>query len=143
MLDLKITGGTIVDGNGAAPFTADIGVKDGRITAVGKVSDAATRTIDAAGAMVTPGFIDVHTHYDGQAVWDSAMEPSSGNGVTSVMMGNCGVGFAPLRPGQADRLVKLMEGVEEIPGTVLYEGLDWTWESVGDYMDRLAARPRT
>lgn len=143
MLDLKITGGTIVDGNGGAPFAADIGVKNGRITFLGKVTDTASRTIDAAGAMVTPGFIDVHTHYDGQAVWDSDMAPSSCNGVTSVMMGNCGVGFAPLRPGQADRLVKLMEGVEEIPGTVLYEGLDWKWESFGDYMDRLAARPRT
>ena len=142
MLDLKITGGTIVDGNGSEPFTADVGVKDGRIVSVGKVSAPAKRAIDAAGAIVTPGFVDIHTHYDGQAMWDPEMAPSSCNGVTSVMMGNCGVGFAPLRPGQADRLVKLMEGVEEIPGTVLYEGLDWKWETFADYLNRLAATPR-
>jgi N-acyl-D-aspartate/D-glutamate deacylase len=141
MLDLKITGGTIVDGTGAPAFSGDLGVKDGRITAVGKVADPARRTIDAAGATVTPGFVDIHTHYDGQAVWDSALAPSSWHGVTSIMMGNCGVGFAPLRPGDADRLVKLMEGVEEIPGTVLYEGLDWRWETFGDYLNRLDAKP--
>lgn len=143
MLDLKITGGTIVDGSGAAPHSGDVGVKDGKIVAIGKVTDPAKRTCDASGAIVTPGFVDVHTHYDGQAVWDQQMEPSSCHGVTSVMMGNCGVGFAPLRPGQADRLVKLMEGVEEIPGTVLYEGLDWKWESFADYMDRLSAVPHS
>jgi N-acyl-D-aspartate/D-glutamate deacylase len=141
MLDLKITGGTIIDGTGAPAFAGDVGVKDGRITAVGKVADPARRTIDAAGATVTPGFVDIHTHYDGQAVWDSALAPSSWHGVTSIMMGNCGVGFAPLRPGDADRLVKLMEGVEEIPGTVLYEGLDWRWETFGDYLNRLDAKP--
>ncbi len=140
MLDLKITGGTIVDGSGAPAFSGDIGVKDGRIAAVGKVADPARRTIDAAGATVTPGFVDIHTHYDGQAVWDSALAPSSWHGVTSIMMGNCGVGFAPLRPGDADRLVKLMEGVEEIPGTVLYEGLDWRWETFADYLNRLDAK---
>ncbi|MEQ1755110.1 MAG: amidohydrolase family protein [Micropepsaceae bacterium] len=143
MLDLKITGGTVVNGSGGTPFTADIAVKDGRIVSVGKSSEHATRTIDAAGAIVTPGFVDIHTHYDGQAVWDREMAPSSCNGVTSVMMGNCGVGFAPLRPGQADRLVKLMEGVEEIPGTVLYEGLDWKWETFADYLNRLASTPRS
>ncbi len=141
MLDLKITGGTIVDGTGAPAFAGDIGVKDGKIAAVGKVTDPAQRTIDAAGATVTPGFIDIHTHYDGQAVWDSALAPSSWHGVTSIMMGNCGVGFAPLRKGDADRLVKLMEGVEEIPGTVLYEGLDWRWESFADYLNRVDALP--
>ena len=141
MLDLKITGGTVVDGTGSAPFSADVGVKDGRITAIGRLSDAATRTVDAAGAIVSPGFVDIHTHYDGQAVWDTSLAPSSWHGVTSVMMGNCGVGFAPLRPGEADRLVKLMEGVEEIPGTVLYEGLDWKWQSFADYLDRLEATP--
>ena len=143
MLDLKITGGTIVDGNGTAPHSGDVGIKDGKIVALGKITDTAHRTLDANGAIVTPGFIDVHTHYDGQAMWDQEMEPSSNHGVTSVMMGNCGVGFAPLRPGQADRLVKLMEGVEEIPGTVLYEGLDWKWDSFADYLDRLASMPRT
>ena len=139
MLDLKIAGGTIVDGTGTPAAAGDIGVKDGRIVALGKVSDPAHRTIDAAGAVVTPGFIDIHTHYDGQAVWDQALAPSSWHGVTSIMMGNCGVGFAPLRPGDADRLVKLMEGVEEIPGTVLYEGLDWRWETFADYLNRVDA----
>lgn len=141
MYDLKITGGTVVDGSGAAPVTADVAISDGRIVEVGKVSGTARRTVDATGAIVTPGFVDVHTHYDGQAVWDASLAPSSWNGVTSIMMGNCGVGFAPLRPGQADRLVKLMEGVEEIPGTVLYEGLDWKWETFGDYLDRLERQP--
>ena len=140
MLDLKITGGTIVDGTGVPAFSGDVGVKDGRIVGVGKIADPARRTIDAVGATVTPGFVDIHTHYDGQAVWDSALAPSSWHGVTSIMMGNCGVGFAPLRPGDADRLVKLMEGVEEIPGTVLYEGLDWRWETFGDYLNRLEAK---
>lgn len=143
MFDLKITGGTVVDGSGNAPTTADVAVKDGKIVEIGKVSGAAKRTVDATGAIVTPGFVDVHTHYDGQAVWDQALAPSSWNGVTSIMMGNCGVGFAPLRPGQADRLVKLMEGVEEIPGTVLYEGLDWKWETFGDYLNRLEQQPHT
>jgi N-acyl-D-aspartate/D-glutamate deacylase len=143
MFDLKITGGTVVDGSGNAPTTADVAVKDGKIVEIGKVSGAAKRTVDATGAIVTPGFIDVHTHYDGQAVWDQHLAPSSWNGVTSIMMGNCGVGFAPLRPGQADRLVKLMEGVEEIPGTVLYEGLDWKWETFGDYLNRLDQQPHT
>jgi N-acyl-D-aspartate/D-glutamate deacylase len=143
MFDLKITGGTVVDGSGNAPTTADVAVKDGKIVEIGKVSGAAKRTVDASGAIVTPGFVDVHTHYDGQAVWDQHLAPSSWNGVTSIMMGNCGVGFAPLRPGQADRLVKLMEGVEEIPGTVLYEGLDWKWETFGDYLNRLDQQPHT
>ncbi len=141
MYELKITGGTVVDGSGAAPVTADVAISDGRIVEVGKVSGTARRTVDATGAIVTPGFVDGHTHYDGQAVWDASLAPSSWNGVTSIMMGNCGVGFAPLRPGQADRLVKLMEGVEEIPGTVLYEGLDWKWETFGDYLDRLERQP--
>jgi len=143
MFDLKITGGTVVDGSGNAPTTADVAIKDGKIVEIGKVTGAARRTVDATGATVTPGFVDVHTHYDGQAVWDQALAPSSWNGVTSIMMGNCGVGFAPLRPGQADRLVKLMEGVEEIPGTVLYEGLDWKWETFGDYLNRLEQQPHT
>ncbi len=141
MFDLKITAGTIVDGNGGAPYDGDIAIKDGKIAAMGKVDGPAKRQISADGATITPGVIDVHTHYDGQAIWDGALAPSSWHGVTSVLMGNCGVGFAPLRPGDQDRLVSLMEGVEEIPGTALHEGLDWKWQSFGDYMDRLAAMP--
>ena len=141
MLDLKISGGTVLDGSGSPGVTADVGIKDGRIVEVGRISAAATRTVDATGAIVTPGFIDLHTHYDGQAVWDSALAPSSWHGVTSVLMGNCGVGFAPLRPGDADRLVRLMEGVEEIPGSVLYEGLDWKWETFADFLSRLEQQP--
>jgi N-acyl-D-aspartate/D-glutamate deacylase len=142
MLDLKITGGRIVDGTGNEPITGDVGVKDGLVVAVGRVDELATRTIDADGAVVTPGFLDLHTHYDGQAVWDPALGPSSWHGVTTVLMGNCGVGFAPLRPGDADTLVRLMEGVEEIPGTVLSEGLDWRWQTFADYLDRLEEQPR-
>ncbi len=142
MLDLKIVNGTIVDGTGAPAREGDVGVEGGRIVALGRVAGPARREFDAAGAVVAPGFIDLHTHYDGQAVWDGALAPSSWHGVTTVMMGNCGVGFAPLRPGDADRLVRLMEGVEEIPGTVLYEGLDWRWETFADYLDRLDERPR-
>lgn len=141
MLDLKITGGRIIDGSGRPAFAADIAIKDGFIAAVGRVAEPARRAIDADGAVVTPGFVDIHTHYDGQAVWDRKLAPSSWHGVTSVLMGNCGVGFAPLRPGSADTLVKLMEGVEEIPGTVLYEGLDWRWETFSDYLDRLDETP--
>jgi N-acyl-D-aspartate/D-glutamate deacylase len=141
MLDLTIVNGTIVDGTGAPAREGDVGVKDGRIVAVGRVSSPARREIDAAGALVTPGFVDLHTHYDGQAVWDGALAPSSWHGVTTVMMGNCGVGFAPLRPGDAGLLVRLMEGVEEIPGSALYEGLDWRWETFADYLGRLDERP--
>ncbi len=141
MLDVKIVNGTLVDGTGTAPRKGDVGIKDGRIVAVGEVAEGAARVVDATGALVTPGFNDLHTHYDGQAVWDAALAPSSWHGVTTVMMGNCGVGFAPLRPGDADVLVRLMEGVEEIPGTVLYEGLDWKWETFADFLQRLDAQP--
>ncbi|PHS28343.1 MAG: amidohydrolase [Robiginitomaculum sp.] len=143
MFDLLIRGGTIVDGNGGEPYAGDLAIKDGKIAQIGTVSGSAKREIDAQGAIVTPGVIDVHTHYDGQAVWDADLAPSSWHGVTSVLMGNCGVGFAPLRPGDQDRLVSLMEGVEEIPGTALHEGLDWRWESFGDYMDRLDDIPHS
>jgi N-acyl-D-aspartate/D-glutamate deacylase len=142
MYDVLIKGGTVVDGSGAPARTADVAIRDGRIVAVGKVEGGARREIDADGLLVTPGFVDIHTHYDAQALWDSHMKPSSAHGVTSVVMGNCGVGFAPCRPGDRDALVQLMEGVEDIPGAVMAEGLPWDWESFPDFLDRLDARPR-
>ncbi|MBI1265720.1 MAG: amidohydrolase family protein [Alphaproteobacteria bacterium] len=141
--DLKITGGLIHDGSGSAPFKADIAIANGRIVAVGEAPGPARETIDAAGCIVTPGFIDAHTHYDGQATWDDRLEPSIRHGVTTAVMGNCGVGFAPVRASDHDRLIRLMEGVEDIPGTALAEGLPWNWESFPDYMDALDATPRT
>ncbi|MCU1379535.1 MAG: hypothetical protein JWN29_2518, partial [Acidimicrobiales bacterium] len=138
MFDLKITGGTIVDGTGAERFVGDVGIKDGVIVAVGPHVDGdATETIDATGKLVTPGFVDIHTHYDGQATWDELLEPSSQHGVTTIVTGNCGVGFAPVRPGSEDWLIALMEGVEDIPGTALHEGMTWGWESFPDYLDVL------
>ena len=141
MLDLVIRGGTIVDGNGGAPFTGDVGVEAGRIAAVGRVDGPARRTLDARGLLVTPGWVDVHTHYDGQVTWDSLLGPSCWHGVTTVVMGNCGVGFAPVRPGTHEYLIKLMEGVEDIPGTALAEGIAWgEWESFPEYLDALGRR---
>jgi N-acyl-D-aspartate/D-glutamate deacylase len=139
--DLKITDGLVYDGDGGAPLHANIGVKDGRITEIGACNGAAERIIDAAGAIVTPGFIDLHTHYDGQISWDEEMRPSVNHGVTTMLMGNCGVGFAPVRPDDHDRLVRLMEGVEDIPGTALHEGLTWNWETFPDYMNAIDAMP--
>jgi N-acyl-D-aspartate/D-glutamate deacylase len=138
--DLVIRGGRVVDGSGAAAREADIAVKDGRIVGVGAIEAAGAQEIDARGHVVTPGFVDIHTHYDGQATWDGRMQPSSWHGVTTVVMGNCGVGFAPCRPDDHDRLVRLMEGVEDIPFPVLSEGLPWTWESYPQYLDALAGR---
>lgn len=138
--DLIIRGGTVHDGTGAAPFIADVAVKNGRIAAIGEVSGTATEEIAAQGLLVTPGFVDVHTHYDGQATWENRLAPSSGHGVTSVVMGNCGVGFAPCRPDQRDMLVKLMEGVEDVPEVVMTEGLPWNWETFPQYLDALDAR---
>ena len=143
MHDLIIRGGTVVDGTGAAPFTAAVAVADGRIVEVGKVDGTARETIDADGALVTPGFVDVHTHYDGQFLWDDTLDPSFSHGVTTAIGGNCGVGFAPVRPEHRRALIELMEGVEEIPGIVLDEGLDWQWKSFPDYLDRLEARRYT
>lgn len=140
MHDLIIKGGEIVDGTGRPRFRGDVAIKDGRIVEVGEVSGAAARTIDAEGAVVTPGFVDIHTHYDGQVSWDSVLAPSSINGVTSTAMGNCGVGFAPARPDRHDWLIALLEGVEDIPGTALAEGLTWDWESFPDYLDALGRR---
>lgn len=138
--DLVIRGGTIADGSGGALHEADIAISDGRIAAVGAVGGRGREEIDARGKLVTPGFVDVHTHYDGQATWDSRLQPSSWHGCTTVIMGNCGVGFAPCRPDDHDRLVKLMEGVEDIPFPVLSQGLPWNWESYPDYLDALARR---
>ncbi|HLG44981.1 MAG TPA: amidohydrolase family protein [Reyranella sp.] len=140
--DLIIRGGTVADGTGNGTREADVAVKDGKISAVGKVSGKGAEEIDAKGLLVTPGFVDIHTHYDGQAVWDSRLQPSSWHGVTTAVMGNCGVGFAPVRAHDRDRLIELMEGVEDIPGVALHEGLSWAWESFGQYLDALEARPR-
>jgi N-acyl-D-aspartate/D-glutamate deacylase len=140
--DLIIRGGTVVDGSGSPPRTGDVAVSEGRIAAVGKVDGRARRTIDADGAIVTPGFVDVHCHYDGQATWEAQMVPSAWHGVTTVIVGNCGVGFAPVRTSDRERLIELMEGVEDIPGTALHEGLAWDWESFPEYLEALDRRLR-
>lgn len=142
MYDLIIRGGTVVDGTGTTDaFTADVAVTDGRIVEIGRVDGDARRTIDADGALVTPGWVDVHTHYDGQVTWDDALEPSASNGVTTVVTGNCGVGFAPVRPGDVDGLIDLMEGVEDIPGAALHDGMPWgAWETFPEYLDLLDGR---
>lgn len=138
--NLIIRGGLVVDGTGTQPVEADVEVVDGRITRVGRVDGNGSEVIDARGCLVTPGFVDVHTHYDGQATWSNRFTPSSWHGVTTAVMGNCGVGFAPCHPHDRDRLVQLMEGVEDIPEIVLQEGLPWNWRSFPDYLDALAAR---
>ncbi|MFN8032728.1 MAG: amidohydrolase family protein [Mycobacterium sp.] len=142
MYDLTITGGTVVDGTGDKPFKADIGIKDGKIVEVRRrdgddadIQGESAQTIDATGRIVTPGFVDIHTHYDGQVSWDGLLEPSSMHGVTTVVSGNCGVGFAPVQPGRERWLIELMEGVEDIPGTALSEGITWGWESFPEYLD--------
>jgi N-acyl-D-aspartate/D-glutamate deacylase len=140
MLDLLVRGGTIADGSGGPRFAGEVGIRDGRIAAVGRVDEPARRTLDARGLLVTPGWVDVHTHYDGQATWDALLTPSCWHGVTTVVMGNCGVGFAPVRPGAQEYLIKLMEGVEDIPGTALAEGIRWEWESFPEYLDAIGRR---
>jgi N-acyl-D-aspartate/D-glutamate deacylase len=140
MHDLIITGGTVVDGTGAPPRPADVAVDEGRITEVGRVEGGGSRTIDADGLLVTPGWVDVHTHYDGQATWDPELAPSSWHGVTTLVMGNCGVGFAPAAPDRHEWLIGLMEGVEDIPGTALAEGMQWEWETFPEYLDALERR---
>ncbi len=143
MYDLKIVGGTIVDGTGADRRAGDVGIKNGTIVAVGRCNEGADRTLDASGAIVAPGFVDIHTHYDGQISWDEELAPSSIHGVTTCAMGSCGVGFAPVRPTDHDKLIELMEGVEDIPGTALSEGIRWGWESFPEYMEALDRMPHT
>src|ERR1044071_7366713 len=142
MLDLVIRNGTVIDGSGAPRRIADVAVQDGKIAAVGPKLGAGRREIDAGGLLVTPGFVDIHTHYDGQATWDPFITPSSWHGVTTTVFGNCGVGFAPVRPGSETYLINLMEGVEDIPEIVLSEGLEFRWETFGEYLDVLAESPR-
>src|SRR5436305_9310400 len=139
--DLVIRGGSIADGLGGELFEADIAVIGGRIAEVGKVLGKGAEGIDATGKLVTPGFVDIHTHYDGQVTWANDISPSSQNGVTTAVMGNCGVGFAPCKPEDHQRLIQLMEGVEDIPEPVLSAGIPWKWESFADYMDWLSKRP--
>src|SRR5262245_35215187 len=142
MHDLVIRGGLVVDGSGEPARQADIAIDGDRITIVGEVTDDGRREIDATGRLVTPGFVDIHTHYDGQATWDPEVTPSGWHGVTTVVMGNCGVGFAPANPEKRDWLIQLMEGVEDIPGTALDEGMSWNWESFPEYLDELGRLPR-
>ncbi|MGE0586800.1 MAG: amidohydrolase family protein [Flavobacteriaceae bacterium] len=138
--DLLIRGGTLIDGTGSAAQRADVAVRDGRIVAVGFIEGSGVEEIDATGLLVTPGFVDIHTHFDGQAIWDSRLAPTTWHGVTTVVMGNCGVGFAPVRASDRERLVALMEGVEDIPHPCLAEGLDWEWESFDDYLRAVERR---
>jgi len=138
--DLVVRSGSVIDGTGQPAFTADVAINDGQIAEIGHIRGKGRREVDADGALVTPGFVDIHTHYDGQATWSNRMSPSSHHGVTTVVMGNCGVGFAPVRPTDHDLLIELMEGVEDIPGVALAEGLSWEWESFPDYLEYLSKR---
>ncbi len=140
-VDIVIRGGMLVDGTGSAPREADVAIDKGRIVAVGRVAAKGREEIDAKGLLVTPGWVDIHTHYDGQVTWESRVTPSSIHGSTTVVMGNCGVGFAPVRSTDHDTLIRLMEGVEDIPGAALHEGLSWQWESFAEYMDAIEELP--
>ena len=137
---LVIRNGTIVDGTGGEPFEADLAVSDGKISAIGGNIAKGVEEIDARGKLVTPGFVDVHTHYDAQVTWSERLSPSSWNGATTVLLGNCGVGFAPCHEDQHDMLINLMEGVEDIPEVVMTAGLPWNWHSFPDYLDAIAQR---
>jgi N-acyl-D-amino-acid deacylase len=138
--DLVVRSGTVIDGSGGDAIEADVAVRNGRIVEVGRFSGSGHEEIDARGLIVTPGFVDIHTHYDGQVTWDDRFTPSSGHGVTTVLMGNCGVGFAPCRPQDRDTLIKVMEGVEDIPELVMREGVPWNWQSFPEYLDALDRR---
>ena len=135
--DVVIRNGNIVDGSGKKPFLGDIAIDEGKITKVGEVINSGKKEIDADGNLVSPGWVDIHTHYDGQVCWDPYLTPSSWHGVTTVVMGNCGVGFAPVKPGDENFLIQLMEGVEDIPGTALHEGIDWEWETFPEFLDAI------
>ena len=141
MYDLVIRNGTIYDGKGGKPYLGDLAVTGKIIAKIGVVKETGTKEIDAKGKIVTPGFVDIHTHYDGQVTWDPYLRPSTYHGVTTVVMGNCGVGFAPCKPEKRDWLISLMEGVEDIPGTALHEGIDWEWETFPEYLDILEKKP--
>ena len=141
MFDLIIKNGLIYDGKGSEPFKADLAILNEKIVEIGRIEDEGKKVIDAEGKIVTPGFVDIHTHYDGQVTWDPYLRPSTYHGVTTVVMGNCGVGFSPCKPDQRDWLIGLMEGVEDIPGTALHEGIDWEWESFPEYLDALEKKP--
>src|SRR3979490_1464100 len=138
--DLVVRGGTVLDGTGGEPCEACGAGQDGRIVVVGRIAGSGRQEIDASGLTVMPGFVDIHMHYDGQVTWDDRFSPSSGHGVTTVLMGNCGVGFAPCRPQDRDTLIKVMEGVEDIPELVMREGVPWNWQSFPEYLDALAKR---
>src|SRR3954466_9035764 len=142
MHDIVVRGGSVVDGTGAPARTADVAITDGRVTEVGRVDGPATRELDADGLVVTPGFVDVHTHYDGQATWDELLTPSCWHGVTTVVMGNCGVGFAPVAADRHEGLVGMMEGGGDIPGAALSEGIKWGWESFPEYLETIEGQRR-
>ena len=142
MFEMIIRNGTIIDGTGRDRYVADIGINDGKIVRIGEIKESSINIIDAENKLVTPGWVDVHTHYDGQATWDPILAPSSWHGVTTVVMGNCGVGFAPVKPKDREFLIELMEGVEDIPGAALSEGINWQWESFPEYLDALESFPR-
>ena len=142
MFEMVIRNGTIIDGTGRDRYVADIGINDGKIVKIGEIKESSKNIIDAENKLVTPGWVDVHTHYDGQATWDPILAPSSWHGVTTVVMGNCGVGFAPVKPKDREFLIELMEGVEDIPGAALSEGINWQWESFPEYLDALESFPR-
>ena len=141
MYDIVIRNGAVIDGSGAASRNCDVAIESGRIAAVGKDLGPGAREVDASGLLVTPGWVDIHTHYDGQVSWDPLLTPSSWNGVTTVVMGNCGVGFAPVLPGKEGYLIQLMEGVEDIPGAALSEGIEWNWETFPEYLDAIEKLP--
>jgi N-acyl-D-amino-acid deacylase len=138
--DLVIRGGTVIDGSGGDPIAGDVAIVDGRVAAVGRFAGSGREEIDAKGLLVTPGFVDIHSHYDGQVTWEHTLRPSSNHGVTTALLGNCGVGFAPCRAEQRDLLVSVMEGVEDIPEIVMTEGIPWNWETFPEYLDSLAQR---